>query len=841
MLFTAIEYIFLFLPLVFQVYFLVSKSRFRWMSNLWLAIASVVFYGWWNYKFIPILFASIVFNYFIGSILTKEQNKIQHENALKKRKIVLIIGIIFNISLLGYFKYADFFITNINSLILTNIPLIHTILPLGISFFTFTQIAYLVDTYRHDAKEYSFFNYVLFVTFFPHLIAGPILHHKEMMPQFLEFGRKIINWRNIYMGLVIFSIGLAKKLLVADNFEVWATFGFDKIESLSFIEAWVASLSYTFQIYFDFSGYTDMAIGAALFFNINLPINFNSPYKSLSIQEFWRRWHITLSRFLREYIYIPLGGNRSGKVRMYCNLIITFLIGGLWHGAGWTFIVWGALHGWALVIYRIYKNHKIKLPVFMSWLVTFVFINITWVFFRANSIENAVRILKGMFGLNGFGIQAISGIKITQLFNVKISSLSDFQSACPTAIIWIALGLFVVLILPNSQQILSKINFESMPFKSYLVSFSSRIFIHVFLSYILIVCCCVAFYKYGLDRYVYQVVPIKREFVEIVNTQGDYRSNLYVNDIFRGNDKKVIVVGSSFTTGMGSFKFKYNGEEYKSGTIGIGGNSISNALRGVGSVLDTKNLDTIIVGVSPLNMGPVNAHFAFPDQGIGSLNMFGFDFKMDKYKECQDIQLAPGEIWQLATNIRNERYLLLHGFLYNLATRSFKDDSYQSKILNMDDESKNSFYEKFYDEIGKGKQPVKNQENGKDERFLWRKRGIIESLQPNGDVYKAFKKLKTLSDQKRIRLVVYDTPTAVRASQIYPKSFIEEYRSSMKKMTSELGIAYYDLTELVPWKGEFMSDFIHPNIETREKLHEYLLYSMFNNGGHREEDRCFFD
>ena len=257
------------------------------------------------------------------------------------RKQTFVLGVVFDLGLLGFFKYADFFVTNFNGLFGASFGLPGIVLPLAISFFTFQQIAYLADCYRQETKEYDFLNYALFVTFFPQLIAGPIVHHKEMMPQFYARRNWLKDYNNISLGLFIFSLGIVKKVLIADTFAKWATAGFDYSATLHFLEAWAASLSYTFQIYFDFSGYTDMAIGAALLFNIRLPINFNSPYKALDIQDFWRRWHMTLSRFLRDYLYIPLGGNRKGVPRTYLNIFITFLFGGLWHGASWMFVIWG--------------------------------------------------------------------------------------------------------------------------------------------------------------------------------------------------------------------------------------------------------------------------------------------------------------------------------------------------------------------------------------------------------------------------------------------------------------------------------------------------------------------
>jgi len=312
LLFNSYEFIFAFLPITFFVYFYLNSKRLTEASKAFLVFASLFFYSWWNIAYLPLILGSILFNFAIGSTISKMNTVKSNTKKGVSQKMLLTFGIISNILLLGYFKYMDFFIANINTLLHTQLDMMHIILPLGISFFTFTQIAYLVDTYRNEVKEMDYLNYTLFVTFFPHLLAGPILHHKEMMPQFDSLRSKVINYKNIAAGLFLFSIGIFKKVVIADTFAVWATAGFDTAETLNLLEAWATSLSYTFQLYFDFSGYTDMAIGVALLFNIKLPINFNSPYKATSIQDFWRRWHITLSRFLRDYIYIPLGGNRGG-------------------------------------------------------------------------------------------------------------------------------------------------------------------------------------------------------------------------------------------------------------------------------------------------------------------------------------------------------------------------------------------------------------------------------------------------------------------------------------------------------------------------------------------------
>ncbi|MBK1707692.1 MULTISPECIES: MBOAT family protein [Marichromatium] len=406
MLFNSSAFIFAFLPITFFVYFAFNSRRWVAAGRFWLVFCSLFFYSYWNPIYLPLILASMAVNYFLGGALKPGKSNdfvlLRPFSAARRKQVILGIGVAFNLSVLGYFKYADFFISNLNHLG-ADLDLLGIALPLAISFFTFQQIAYLVDSFRGETQEYRFINYALFVTFFPQLIAGPIVHHKEMMPQFASTRLLVMNYKNIALGLFIFSLGLFKKVVIADSFAVWADAGFSSAVPLVFVEAWTTSLSYTFQLYFDFSGYTDMAIGAALLFNIRLPINFNSPYKSLDIQDFWRRWHITLGRFLKDYIYIPLGGNRKGKTRTYINLFVTFLLAGLWHGASWMFVLWGALHGMALVIHRFWKGLGLSLPALAAWLVTFNFVNLAWVFFRAPDLATATNVISGMFGLNGFG------------------------------------------------------------------------------------------------------------------------------------------------------------------------------------------------------------------------------------------------------------------------------------------------------------------------------------------------------------------------------------------------------------------------------------------------------
>lgn len=476
MLFNSYEFILFFLPITFFIYFFLNQRRLIVAGKVWLVLASLFFYGWWNPLYLPLILMSMAVNYNIGAELNlgmkSRANKLK-SFALSQhlsRKKILILGIAFNVGLLGYFKYMDFFISNLNNVLDANIPLQNLVLPLAISFFTFQQIAYLVDSYRRETQEYNAINYMLFITFFPQLIAGPIVHHKEMMPQFASRWNLVKKYKNVSLGIFIFSIGLFKKVVIADTFAQWANSGFDSIEPLGFVEAWIASLSYTFQLYFDFSGYTDMAIGSALLFNIRLPINFNSPYKATSIQDFWRRWHITLSRFLRDYVYIPLGGNRGAKYRTYLNLFATFLIGGLWHGASWMFVIWGALHGAALVLHRIWSGLGFKMRPLMGWVATFMFINFTWVFFRAETLSDAIRVLTGMVG----GLSFVDFLNFGFVLPVYNFLSNNIQ------ITYVLVAMFSVLALRNSSEYFKKgeVNFRNMIISGLILALVFLLYFH---------------------------------------------------------------------------------------------------------------------------------------------------------------------------------------------------------------------------------------------------------------------------------------------------------------------------------------------------------------------------
>ena len=406
MLFNSYPFLLAFFPVVFFVFFLVGRFSHR-TAALWLALASLFFYGYWSVAALPLLLVSVCANYWFAIQVTPTSNGQSYQSRW------LIAALVFNLGLLAYFKYANFLIDNANlalhALSAPQLRALNVVLPIGISFFTFTQIAFLVDCREGKVRERNFAHYLLFVTYFPHLIAGPVLHHSQMMPQFRDSKPYRMHSSNILSGLFAVTIGLAKKVLLADEFSQYATPVFDAAgqgRSFGAIAAWTAALAYTLQIYFDFSGYTDMAVGLSRMLGIRLPVNFNSPYKSDSIIEFWRRWHMTLSQFLRDYLYIPLGGSRFGAARRYLNLMLTMLLGGLWHGASWTFVIWGGLHGTYLLVNHAWRSFAATLPQprrlpgavgrVAGYALTFIAVVVAWVFFRATTLDAAVRMLQAM-------------------------------------------------------------------------------------------------------------------------------------------------------------------------------------------------------------------------------------------------------------------------------------------------------------------------------------------------------------------------------------------------------------------------------------------------------------
>lgn len=440
MLFNSYIFILCFLPLCVVGYFALNHYNKYTLAQIFLVGMSLWFYGYYNISYLYVIIASVVINYCIYILIHKIKGK-------KYSKLVMAAGVVINIGILLYFKYMDFFIANMNVVFKKDISFLRIALPLGISFFTFQQVSFIVDAYRGEVPSYNFLHYASFVTFFPQLIAGPIVTHDELVPQFLDKERKVLNADNLARGIYIFVIGLSKKVLLADVFGQFVTYGYAVVERLNSVEAIIVILSYTIQIYFDFSGYCDMAIGIGKMLNIDLPLNFNSPYKSLTITEFWDRWHMTLTRFFTKYVYIPLGGNRKGALRTYVNVLIVFLISGFWHGANWTFVFWGGIHGIFVVITRMFADFFKKLHPALNWLLTFTFVNIAWVFFKANSFTQAVTLLRNAVAwkFEGFDTTFTECVRSPEL--TEVLSIFSLETIYPQIIItaYFVVALFLLL------------------------------------------------------------------------------------------------------------------------------------------------------------------------------------------------------------------------------------------------------------------------------------------------------------------------------------------------------------------------------------------------------------
>lgn len=461
MLFNSYIFIFLFLPLVLFGYYGLCYAKQNKLALVFLAGMSCWFIGYMNIKYLVIVLISILSNY----VLVKCMQIIKRQ---QYRQYVLGIGIVWNIGVLFLYKYYNFFIENVNGIFKTDFAFLELVLPLGISFYTFQQIAYLVDSYRKECEDYTFLEYVVYITFFPKLVQGPLASHKQIIEAFREQNNWQINYENMSKGIYSFTLGLAKKVLIADTLSPLIAQGYYNPNGMNATTTLLIMLSYTLQIYYDFSGYCDMAMGVGYMLNVKLPINFNSPYKAISIDEFWDRWHMTLTQFFTKYVYFPLGGSRKGTVRTYVNIMIVFLLSGLWHGANWTFMIWGAMHGIAKVIERIGKKWINKIPKLIRGCVTFIYVTVAWSLFRASSLAQA----KELWGQIFVGEYSAIQTPFTEIFNnlleVKVLmrvGLEGVIERCPSLPLLIfVLGITIAcFVMKNTQQKLDE--FKGSNFK----------------------------------------------------------------------------------------------------------------------------------------------------------------------------------------------------------------------------------------------------------------------------------------------------------------------------------------------------------------------------------------
>lgn len=467
MLFNSYVFLLVFLPIAWCIYFLLNHFKMYRVAQVSLVIASFVFYGYENYRLCFVLLGTILVNYLIHYLF---EERIQNDIL---RKLLLLLGIAANLGLLFYFKYFNFFLENVNRFTNADFVLQNIVMPLGISFFTFQQVSFVVDSYKREVSFVQFWDYALFVSFFPQLVAGPIVLHKEMVPQFADMSKKKLHFENLIQGLEYLILGFAKKVLIADQFGRICDAGYNAVYELNSFSALLTISAFTLEIYFDFSGYCDMAIGLGKLFNFEIPLNFDSPYKAVTIAEFWKRWHMTLTRFLTTYLYIPLGGNRKGTIRTCINIMIVFTLSGLWHGAQWTFVLWGMLHGLMMVIYRIGRQLWDRLPKAFLWLCTFIFVNFAWTFFRADYFGQAFQLFKSVLcggggWCNADMVNALCNNSLWMELLAFFVNETGMQVVSQVAVVlWFVLWTVGVVYLPSSHLIVKR-KCRSLPYFVYL-------------------------------------------------------------------------------------------------------------------------------------------------------------------------------------------------------------------------------------------------------------------------------------------------------------------------------------------------------------------------------------
>jgi alginate O-acetyltransferase complex protein AlgI len=800
MLFTEFSFIFVFLPVTLLIYYSMPSVRLAIGS---VVLASLVFYSVWNIYFVPMLLFAVVSNYLIARQLE-----------LTGRKAWFYGGIALALTPLFYFKYSGLFAHTAGLGFETGFfgEKLGSILPLGISFYTFQQILYLADVKAGKIKTAGLLEYAFFKLFFPQLIAGPIVHYRQLIPQ---IGQKIDREKMFVEGGAYFILGFIKKFFIADGFAAFADPIFDGAGPLGMQSAIFATLGYTLQLYFDFSGYSDMAMGLARLFGFELPWNFNSPYKAASIADFWRRWHMTLSQFLRDYVYIPLGGNRGGDVKRYRNLILTMLIGGLWHGAAWTFVLWGGLHGLALAVNQLWERHvRVRLGI-AGKALTFVFVALMWVLFRATSFDRAMEVYRG---LASFGPP-----KADQIW------------------IWLIAGLCVCFFAPNSHQIVafaSGSRFRPLNFNA--ASLSKRLGVFSILSSGALLVLAGVFYSYSVDRWTYDRIQAPSDAMGMTNKSGDLRNNLWRKDIFSRREDRVAFVGSSFAVTGGRYKLalKPGGEPFAvTESLAMGGNGFIQGARTAAAIINADAVDVIVLAVSPLNFGSFVNSAAFPGECVDNVLTpeLRRKFKIEErpLSSCAPAPFRWASLFQVFGGDR--RYAAqFRNYLHNVVVSyGTKRNGFAEFV--MDDSNLDASLQgisKRLSAMAADKKPVGNTQNGADKKFLWFKRQIAASLQEHGEADEIFADLKRKADASGIVLVVYETPTVKNASapQIYPAGFFEDYQFNVRASLKRNGIPYLDLSNFAPWSGAAMADFIHSQFEVRDMVFKTVLAWLYSPG-----------
>ncbi|MGZ3694419.1 MAG: MBOAT family O-acyltransferase [Bdellovibrionota bacterium] len=820
MLFTSTAFLIVFLPLVLHFYYRLGDRSER-SAAITLICASLIFYASWNPRDFLLIGFSIASNYWLSKRVEKSPSS---------SKAWFIFGLALNLSLLAYFKYAGFILTNLG---LSSGWAHGIVLPLAISFYTFQQIAYLAHIRERrkaglDSCVPEFYKYCLFILFFPHLIAGPIVRDSDFIHQ-IKAGIAKVNPASIHYGLVLFCIGFLKKVICADYLVAGRADYFFSLalpgSALGFFPSALGILAYGLQIYFDFSGYSDMALGLAALFNFRLPINFNSPYHAASITDFWRRWHITLSTFLRDYIYIPLGGNRRGSLRRHLNLLATMLLGGLWHGANWTFVIWGGLHGIGLVVCHLFP---FKLPSWLGRLLTLVFVMLAWVPFRASSVEQTLIVWKGLFHLGDGNLNAIiHGARIYAVLAIALLPLNSTELAA-------RLSRFAAL----RAMLLSIFSY----FRSARVIPCAAAGTAAFLLF------SWGFYKYDLDWKLYESgwLRTNRLMNYVDHSGGSYRqsflSTTFVSErqaeLKSGADiRHILVVGSSFTEQIADTWFNFHGHTYLLSSIGSAGVSFDNAIRGMGTAAPFHPF-AYVLGVSPVNLaektvGPSGIFSG--EECTDSYALVVPDYIARKIDTCRrgDFPLASMAGWQALFTGDHHPLLQLRAFFANSSLNLWRPTSSLPRLdlrntsKEFDEAGVLSFLETNTRPSSGKLADVDYPALGDDTVFHWQANHPLELMEEGKNTSERIKGMQHFARLQKSGFLVYATPTAADQAGKYPPGYYQRFAQSLASLSLREKFSYADLSRLLPFAKIWMTDYVHATVFARSELISRRLALFF--------------
>lgn len=791
LLFTSWEFVCLFLPLVLMIHRWLGYGR---AAVGFLVIASFFWYSVWDWRFGPLILLSLTANWWGARRLERT-----------KQRWFYIALLLLNLTPLLYFKYIRFFfsVAGTQPDDWLRPEFIPHLLPLGISFFTFQKLAYVTDIYRGKPAEQSWLRFSFFVLFFPQLVAGPITHHSQILPQ---LRKEPEDREGLFLaGCIYFLIGFAKKRFGADMIAAAIDPYFISGVVQYADQSLVATFGYTLQLYFDFSGYSDMAVGIAALFGFRLPWNFNSPYKATSFSDFWQRWHITLSAFLREYVYFPLGGNRVAPLRRYFNLFATMVIGGFWHGAGWAFIIWGAGHGVLLCAQHLLGEKRWSaIPALFRHFTVFIAVAILWIPFRTENLSLTGEILRSFLNWRPLDWQPIYGYGLA--------------------------GLAVVWFTPNSHAIASFCRPRLTAAAHYTWALGGRVGWYAVAGLLITSAAITSFYRDAPDIWLRRHLPMASESDSVRHDAGDLRTNINRAAILSAPGEKWVVAGPSYTRGMGLFTWQHMQKTISVGSVGIGGQSFSHWIRIPLAVLHDPEVRRLYIACSPIGLfapTPLGNEAVFATQGADALDLIGIRSPSRSHSSLFGEPMSFIKIgWDTATlQLRGPQYFQLQGTALTVAEHlSGRIVSPVPVPLNETDllAAARTIEALKQQALVSPKSPD-DLSNGANARFNWESRGLIEAISRNGGTDQALGRLIAIAKQHEVQIILYETPTLKNQPGIYPAHFYERYQMAMNDLAKRHGVDYIDLSGLFPEDGNSMHDFCHPHFAHQPLILKTLI------------------